>query len=430
MGRRIWAILLVLIALLPMAGCAQEPEEPVVVAEPPPPDPIEIFLEDYTAYSQQVLTDLELGDLELVEAHWQTYCYYQQTLEILCHQLILDGRGQDVTDLRNQIALISNTLFPAMDFWPQTVHGSPKEPYSWLCRTRDGIVIRQVWIDRDLQEPITIGHLTDLHFNYCDQVDFAQNDPVLMSTYQMRRFMANGASVANAERCLEYTAACDQVIITGDVLDYLSHGTLTLLEEVIWTPYPETLVTLGNHEPCIRMQGELPEVLTIEERYELLKAAWEPHHDPIYTSRLIRDAVLVIQLDNSQMRYEPELLPLLQQDLQLAREMGYTVLLFQHVPLWSNNPMEKQLPASYYTGYPFIDLYTDGMGYGAKEGSATDQVYDLITANSDIIAGIFCGHEHGVFTSQILCPDGSVIPQYIQTGTCYNKGHVLQINIQ
>ena len=390
------------------------------------------FEAEYADFCESALALLESEEYEALQQHWQQYCRYQQHFTQIRNELLLHGHGRDIPDFEARTQALTETLEPVLEHWPQTISGSSQKPDYWLYRTGDGIIERQVWIDsgKALQEPITIGQLTDLHFNLCDEVDLAQNDPVLMSTYQNRKWLANGASVKNAKQCLEHTASFDQTVITGDVLDYISHGNLALLNEVVWTPYPDTLVALGNHEPCIRMQGQVPEQLTIQERYAILQEAWLPYHDPIYTSRLIADTVLVIVMDNSQLRYDEQIVPRLEKDLQLARANGYTVLLFQHVPLWSNNPIEKQLPVIHYNGYPFIDLYTDGMAYGAEEGSATQQVYDLITSNADVIKGIFCGHEHGTFTSRIICPDGSVIPQYIQTGTCYNNGHVLRIIVE
>lgn len=304
-------------------------------------------------------------------------------------------------------------------------------PYPYLYDQESGIIQQQVTIysAKKLDAPITIGHITDLHFNYCNQEDFAENDPVLMSTYENRDFFRNGSSRKNAIKCLAHTADFDQTVITGDVLDYLSHGTVQLLNQLIWIPYPETIVTLGNHEYCIKMQGDVPEQQTLEERYATLEQIWEPHHDPLYSSKLLGDAVLIIQMNNGLNEYDKRIIPQLQRDLQFARNNGYIVLLFQHMPLWSNNPQEESLAARFSNGYDSINLYTAGLGYQEEANSPTEIVYQMITHNSDLIKGIFCGHEHGFFLSEIQCPDGSVIPQFIQTGACYNKGHVMRINV-
>jgi len=304
-------------------------------------------------------------------------------------------------------------------------------PFPFLYDQESGIIQQQVTIysAKKLDAPITIGHITDLHFNYCNAEDFAENDPVIMSTYQNRDFFRNGSSRKNAIKCLAHTANFDQTVITGDVLDYLSHGTVQLLHQLIWVPYPETIITLGNHEYCRKMQGDIPEQLTIEERYAMLEQIWAPHHDPLYSSKLLGDAVLIIQMNNGLNQYDRRIVPQLQRDLQIARNNGYIVLLFQHMPLWSNNPQEEALAARFSNGYDFINLYTAGLGYQEEPNSPTEMVYRMITHNSDLIKGIFCGHEHGFFLSSIQCPDGSVIPQFIQTAACYNKGHVLRINV-
>ena len=56
-----------------------------------------------------------------------------------------------------------------------------------------------------------------------------------------------------------------------------------------------------------------------------------------------------------------------------------------------------------------------------------------MTHNADVIRGIFCGHWHSDFYTEILAetPDGkkTVIPQYVLTGNMYDKGHALIITV-
>ena len=90
-------------------------------------------------------------------------------------------------------------------------------------------------------------------------------------------------------------------------------------------------------------------------------------------------------------------------DIALAREKGYVMLLFGHVPL----PTKNSAGHSYYVNYD-ADAYTD---------AASKEVYDLITNSADVIKGYFTGHNHGDEYLEIIAktPDGKAafIPQYV-----------------
>ena len=99
-------------------------------------------------------------------------------------------------------------------------------PNIWNYVTADdGVIERRIKISsKKSGKPIRISHLTDLHFNFCNQDDIKENDPVLMSTYENREWLKNGSSVENALRTLKHAEGSDAIVITGDILDYLSYG--------------------------------------------------------------------------------------------------------------------------------------------------------------------------------------------------------------
>ena len=72
---------------------------------------------------------------------------------------------------------------------------------STLYRGANGLLIWDVFMDLGLDREILIGHLSDIHYNYCNLQDFDEDDPVLMSTLEHRRWLAGGASVPIARRC-------------------------------------------------------------------------------------------------------------------------------------------------------------------------------------------------------------------------------------
>lgn len=317
---------------------------------------------------------------------------------------------------------------------------TPENQYKnlWAYKTEaDGVTAREVTIKTQKGgEPLEIIQITDLHFNYCTEEDL--KDPVLKSTYENRKWLRDGKSVANALRCLEYAKNADQLVITGDILDYLSQGTLELTKKHIFDAFPNVMACLGNHDAVRQMQGTVPENTTLEERLAIVKEAWI--HDAEYFSKVLDERVMLIQMDNASDpsqkygSFSERQLGLLRNDLALAREKGYTVLLFYHIPLATGNPADYSAAAS-MVGDPngsVRNLYTNGVG--KLSNGASREVYDLITNNADIIGGAFCGHTHNDFYTEIKATnaDGSaaVIPQYILMGAPYGKGHILRITVE
>ena len=104
-----------------------------------------------------------------------------------------------------------------------------------------------------------------------------------------------------------------------------------------------------------------------------------------------------------------------------------------HEPLSTGNSADTAV-SSFHVDDPSsatFDFYTEGIGYNA--GGATRQVYDLITNNADVIRGVFTGHMHSDFYTEIVAKtaDGTqtTIPQYVLTGAFYDDGAVMHITV-
>lgn len=300
----------------------------------------------------------------------------------------------------------------------------------------DGVVERHVTV-KALKKgrPITVVQLTDMHFNYCNDQDMEEADPVLMSTYKNRIWLRNGSSLENAQRCLEHAKDADQIVITGDLLDYLSHGCLEMAKKYVFEPYPHAMVSLGNHEPVRRMQGEIPENTSLESRIKTLEDNWL--HDIYYSSKILDGRVMIIQMDDCATPngfWERQIEPLMN-DLTTAREQELTVLIFYHVPLATENPEFEDFEAMMIgdeNAAHHRNLKDRGVSYRWSEASG--RVCDIIRNSADVIKGCFCGDLHNDFYCEILAKnkDGedTVIPQYVLMGTPYDKGHVLKITIE
>lgn len=298
----------------------------------------------------------------------------------------------------------------------------------------NGIMVREATIDSGRGgEAAEIVQVTDMHFNKLNDKDFAENNPSVMSTYAQRDHMRDGYSRDNAERCMYYGGLFDQIVVTGDTIDYLTYGALEMVKEVIWDPYPNTLVALGNHDP-VRVMGlgkDVPDPTTLESRYAVLQENWK--HDVYYASRVVKNKAMVIQMDNSQNKFWDHQLPKLKADIETARQKGYVILLFVHIPLTTNNPAETSVREIARTPKGRFNFYTGGIG-GANSNGATREVWDMIMNNADVIRGVFAGHMHEDYYAEMLAktPAGvdKIIPQYVSRAAYSDRGHVLKITVK
>lgn len=176
---------------------------------------------------------------------------------------------------------------------------------------------------------------------------------------------------------------------------------------------------------------DIPDPTSLQSRYELLQKTWA--HDVYYTSKVVKNKVMVIQMDNSQRGFWDSQVAKLQADIATARSKGYTVLLFMHLPLSTGNPTDTAV-SSFHVNDPSgatFDFYTKGIGYNA--GGATGQVYDLITNNADVIRSVFTGDMHCNFYTEIAAKTANgtqtTIPQYVLTGAFYDDGAVMHITV-
>lgn len=160
-----------------------------------------------------------------------------------------------------------------------------------------------------------------------------------------------------------------------------------------------------------------------------------------YFSEIIHDNVMIIQLDNGCHKYWDFQIPKLEKDLKKARQNGYTILIFQHEPICTGRAEDKQVPSFYVWEdcEPYANFYDNCVGHELISDTSTMEVYRMITENADIVRGIFCGHEHGSFYTEVeglyADKDGivcsKIIPQYLLECNVYAgyTGHVLKITV-
>lgn len=322
----------------------------------------------------------------------------------------------------------------------ETVYRSP-DGTDHIYMTENGVYVWDVTLNIGICDEITVAHLSDLHFNYCNEQDFKEADPVLMSTYEHRLWLRHAASLPSVQNCLAMTTDADAHVFNGDTLDYLSHGAMELMDREIWERYPDCIATVGGHDMARQMQGEVPENLTRTERLAILESYWR--HDIYYTSRVIRDKVMLIGFLNDGGLQSAEQTAWLQADLQRARERHYAVLLFAHEPIVTHNPkhrsvgVEDLLLKGDIGGFPYN--YDDGAEKGKIPGgvgsdAVSSAFYNVIFHSADVIKGFFAGHMHDDFRLNISAetPDGekAIIPQFVHTTSAIGNGHFMRILIR
>lgn len=299
----------------------------------------------------------------------------------------------------------------------------------------DGVIERNITIKaKKSGRPLRIAHLTDLHLNLCNERDFEENDPVLMSTCENREWLKNGESVDNAIKTLEHAKNSDAIVITGDILDYLSYGCEELAKRHVFEPYTQILASLGNHEAARKVQGKYPEVMPYAEKEDRLKSFWP--NDIHYSSQIIDERVMLIQMDNCSegIGFRSEQIEFFTNDIKKARENDYIALLFFHIHISPADEKYINAKADLIGDESWSILDLNRHGINEKHGEASVKILDIIKNSADVIKGCFCGHVHSDFYCEINAktPDGLdfPIPQYILIGTPYGKGHLLNINIE
>ena len=314
-----------------------------------------------------------------------------------------------------------------------------KNEQPWIIKKENGICLREVTMDLGMEgSAIRILQLTDIHFNAINDRDREENNELVINSYKDEvLWLKNGASVAKMQNCFASVGDFDQLVVTGDTLSYLSYGGLELMQKYLFEPYPNALICLGNHDPLRCWNARVDESETFSERLSRLQSYWI--HDIFYTSKVLNQKIMLIQLENAtQIDYgkggfwDCQVEPFAK-DLALARENGYFVLLFYHVPIATGDPQFRETAP--YGKHGAVENYCDGSKHViACEGGAASRIRALIEEYSDVIKGAFCGHMHGDYYTEIAVTDSNGqkghIPQYIVSATPFDGGSCLILTIQ
>ena len=314
------------------------------------------------------------------------------------------------------------------------VAGSPTDEKTYIyLLEKDRMMVRETHIDSGKGgEPVQILQFTDTHLNRMSERDYEEKNPVVMSTRQFRMAFRNESTVQNFKNAMKLVPFFDKTVITGDILDYLTWGTVDLVKELITDK--SIIMTVGGHDYTRKMEGLIPDNDSDESRLDILKTFW--NNDLFYHSEILGDKALIVALfDNG--KYFDFQIEKFKKDLEKARKEGLVILIFQHEQLCTYNPAETAvLPFRPNTKHPADDFSTDFTCNGESDETSLE-MYRLITENADIVKGIFCGHHHGDYYTEIIASYkdengnkvNTVIPQYVLTGNMYDEGHVRIITV-
>ncbi len=228
--------------------------------------------------------------------------------------------------------------------YPTTTDTDPNHAMYALA---NGMKVREVEINYSGNaddDSVEIVHFADTHLNWINEKDLYNAYPSTISTYRGRSWLRNGSSTAAITTAMEYGFFFDQIVITGDIMDYFSWGCAEIMQKLIVDRDSEILMALGNHEPAEKMQSDanVPNQYNGRtEIYPVLQSVWP--HDIYYQSKIIYNdndqaKAMCVVLNNEADVYIESQGTMLAADVEKARELGIPILIFEHDPISTNNP--------------------------------------------------------------------------------------------
>lgn len=333
-----------------------------------------------------------------------------------------------------------------------TVCGSEADKTTWMYKVNSsGLYVREAEINAgEGDHVLEIAQLSDFHVQGMTDEDSA--DSVLAKTYQARHTATFQNTERNALNAMEFGALYDKIFVTGDATDFLSQGSLQTLQNVLGESGAK--VALGNHEyRKVWFKGtvdgvnyDYADTEALADRYAALKNYWP--NNLHYYSEVIDDKVMCIVMNNGsgstyEQYYKEEFTyngqtgtmdTFLAADIAEAKEQGYIILIFQHCPISTGKAEDRvTAPITYvYADTQTVHNFYTLTGNRSADTAVDKAVYNLITQNADVIKGVFTGHMHSSFYTEIKATANgadAVIPQYTLTGNFKGEGSALKITV-
>lgn len=278
---------------------------------------------------------------------------------------------------------------------------------------------------------VTIGQITDAHINTVNSYDMQNAE--IADTFAHRKWGAGGTHIPKFCYALEYCKDFDRIILTGDILDYYSSASKNILAGA-FERYKNVIACIGGHELTLEMETDNVNVRSLRDRYTLLEEFW--CNDIHYYSEILEGKVTVILLDNNtelwmeqKEMFDEDQYRRLANDIESARNHGRIILMFMHEAIYSG---KSETVTDLFDG-----KVSELRMVLPQEGTFSRKAYDLIVSSSDVIKGIFFGHEHSDFDIDIQAgfyKNGEYvncnIPAHCLTSNALgNEEHIVKITV-
>ena len=226
-------------------------------------------------------------------------------------------------------------------------------------------------------EPTEIISFNDTHFVYTNSEDYFNADEAAISTglSSGRSYYEKLGTPARIVKFMQYAAYANKTVVNGDVVDYVSAGTLQQAKRVIFnqdysvTANSSVIASAGNHEYMHQLDSN-ENLKTLDEVLAQLQASWPNDivfHKEIVTNDAGENAVMVLLVDNVDGIAEQTAAA-----LDEARENNIPVIVFTHVPIVAAHQFYAPIVANSVANGGMVkavfSAHTHGYGYTEVEG--------------------------------------------------------------
>ena len=315
----------------------------------------------------------------------------------------------------------------------------PEAGYNIYQLKTTGQIVCEIVVDLGVgDDSVEIAQVTDCHLNLFMRED--ADDPETPYTDECRKSFRNAMMLESTMASLEAAEYSDAMVATGDILDYISHGSVHLAKKYVVDAHPDIMMTVAWHDMTKQLQTKRANLLTNGERMELLTEFWP--HDIHYYARDIGRRVRAICLGQTLVKYSSDIRERLLADIESARAEGRYILIFQHEPLSTRNEADREVTPAFTRsgGYGVLRNFCDAEKLMCKPGDPNEinnGVYDIITSNADVIKGLFVGHYHSQFYTKLdatMTVNGkcikTFIPQHVASFPCLERGYIARIIVK
>ncbi|MBO5059513.1 MAG: hypothetical protein J6C82_01185 [Clostridia bacterium] len=341
----------------------------------------------------------------------------------------------------------------------QTSHGETAHQTNY-----SGTLFMETTIDLGIDEPLEFISYGDQHFKYMDGLDY--EDPEIMYTAKKRKDSVNPIRrhYQSAQTMMEYASMFDYTMSVGDTVDFFSYGSLDIAKDVLFDKDPDMLVALGYHDYVVyTMNGRSSKEFNQSAAKKVLSSMYP--NDITYASYDVPNTpIKVVYMDdsrNGQYYYSDGIHDKLAADIADAKANGKYIFIMKHEGMCTNDE-DATTQEGFITGdlndensIGYVNTINKYINYKTQQGNVwfntisgqenydqvkgTKAVLELIYHNADVIKGVFHGHVHANYVSEIKADytdsEGNVvettIPQYSSMlNGSFDYGMGIKINIK